>query len=59
MTTSDSKPKRTPLIVHFREDDRQRLRAVAENTQRSMSNLAAEFIRDGIARLEQQDKQAA
>jgi len=57
MTTSDSKPKRQPLIVHFRTDDRLRLRTVAEQTQRSMSNLAAEFIRDGIARLEQQDKQ--
>lgn len=59
MTTSDSKPKRTPLIVHFRTDDRQRLRNVAEITQRSMSNLAAEFIRDGITKLEQQHEQTA
>lgn len=53
MSTTESKPKRQPLVIHFRADDRKRLRAIAEKKDRSMSNMAAEFIREGMARAEQ------
>ena len=59
MKTSDSKPKRLPLIVHFLANDRQRLRAAAESADRSMSNLAAGLIRDGLDKIEQQRQQTA
>lgn len=59
MSEVNSKPNnKNPLIIHFVGDEKERLRKLAALEQRSLSNLAGKFIRDGMESLERQHTQA-
>lgn len=59
MSQTNSKPERyAPLLVHFVGKDKERLKQLAEIEGRSLSNMAAKFIRDGMKSLERQHEQA-
>ncbi|SCX40529.1 hypothetical protein [Nitrosospira sp. Nsp1] len=55
MSPGNSKPSKDgPLIVHFLGEDKERLRRLAAREHRSLSNMAAKLLRDGMDRLEQE-----
>ncbi|SEO64833.1 hypothetical protein [Nitrosovibrio sp. Nv6] len=58
MSQVNSKRRDPPLLVHFLGNDKARLKKLAEREHRSLSNMAAKLLRDGMDELERQPAQA-